>query len=127
MADLSVVHTAPTAPPSSFSVTRLGSRNVTLTWALPDEDGRNGVIVLYIVACSDVNGDLVSSQTITALSTTYEGLQPYSFYVCDVFASTSGGNGPAATLNFTTASDGKCVRQGTIHGTLLRDVLFYLA
>ena len=111
---LSIVLTAPTAPPSSFSVTRLGSRNVTLTWSLPDEDGRNGVIVSYTAACSDVNGDLVSTQTITAVSTTYEGLQPYSFYVCDVFASTNGGDGPAATLNFTTASDGKCMRQSSI-------------
>ena len=106
---ITVSCTAPSVPPNSFSVARVGSRNVTLTWSLPDEEGRNGVIVSYTVACNDSNGNLITTLMVTALSTTYEGLQPYSFYTCDVLATTSGGDGPAATLNFTTASDGKCV------------------
>ena len=70
----------------------------------------------YTVACNDSNGNLITTLTVTALSTTYEGLQPYSFYTCDVLATTSGGDGPAATLNFTTASDGKtCVFQLVTH------------
>lgn len=35
------------------------------------------------------------------------GLNPYSVYMCTVTASNNAGDGTAATLNFTTATDGK--------------------
>lgn len=85
----------------------IGSRSVTLSWDLPNEDGRNGIIISYTISCSDSDGVQINTTTTTSLITTFEALRPYSFYICSVFASTSGGNGPAAVLNFTTVSDGK--------------------
>lgn len=98
---------APTAPPNSFSIAIIGSRNVTLSWALPDQDGRNGMILSYTAACNDSNGVVVNTQATTGLSITIEGLSPYSFYSCSVYATTGGGDGPSDHLNFTTASDSK--------------------
>ena len=100
-------YTAPTVQPDSFSVTRIGSRSVTFSWDLPNEDGRNGIITSYTVGCSDGDGVLINTTTTTSLTATFEALRPHSFHICSVFATTSGGDGPAAVLNFTTASDGK--------------------
>ena len=110
------LYTAPTLPPDSFSIVSIGSRNVTLSWTLPDEDGRNGMITSYTVTCSDSNGVLVNTLTTVDLSATFEDLSPYSFYTCSIFATTSGGDGPATTLNFTTASDSKFMRCVDNHG-----------
>lgn len=65
------------------------------------------MILSYTATCSDSESVLVNTVTTVGLSTTLDGLNPYSFYSCSVFATTNGGNGPAATLNFTTASDSK--------------------
>ena len=85
----------------------IGSRNVTLSWTLPNEDGRNGIIVSYTAICGDSDGVLVNTTTTVGLTTTFEGLRPYSIYSCSVFATTNTGDGPPASLNFTTASDSK--------------------
>ena len=102
-----VHYTAPTAPPDSFSIVSIGSRNVVLSWTLPNEDGRNGMIASYTATCNDSDGVLVNTSTTVGLTTMFEGLCPYSFYSCSVVATTSGGDGPPAILNFTTASDSK--------------------
>ena len=60
-----------------------------------------------MVSCSDEDDMLATTFTTSALTATVEGLGIYSFYTCNVAASTSIGYGPEATLNFTTASDGK--------------------
>ena len=104
---LFLYYSAPTAPPDSFSISRINSRNVTLSWNLPNDDGRNGMILSYTATCSNSESVLINTFTTVGLSTTVDGLSPYSFYSCSVFATTGGGDGPAATLNFTTASDGK--------------------
>ena len=66
------------------------------------------MIISYTVMCSDSNGDLVSTlSTVTNFTATLEDLSPHTSYSCSVYASTSIGSGPATTLNFTTADDGK--------------------
>ena len=115
-----IVHfTAPTAQPDSFSVIDVESRSVIMSWDLPNEDGRNGIIISYTIGCNDSNGVLVNTTTTTSLTTTFEALRPYSFYICSVFATTSGGNGPAAMLNFTTDSDGKFQLCKTQHSNII--------
>ena len=71
---------------------------------LPEESGRNGIIIGYTVSCTDAFD--TSSNTITTieLSATRIGLTPYRTYTCSVTASNSAGNSPEATLNFTTAA-----------------------
>ncbi len=98
---------APTGPPESLSIVSTTSRNVTLSWASPQESERNGMIVGYMVACVNRDGSAISTLTTTSFSITVGGLSPYSFYMCSVTASTSIGNSPEATLNFTTATDCK--------------------
>lgn len=94
-------------PPESFAIVDISTRNVTLSWELPEESKRNGVITAYMVSCSDEEDMLVTTFTTSTLTATVEGIDIYSFYTCNVAASTSGGYGPEATLNFTTTSDGK--------------------
>ena len=65
------------------------------------------MIVSYTVTCIDSIGVVANMQTTVSLSTTLEALSPYTFYNCNVFATTNGGDGPPATLNFTTTSDSK--------------------
>ena len=98
---------APTAPPDSFSIVSINARNATLSWTLPEESERNGMITTYMVACTD--GDSVMTNTLTTsnFTATIEGLSPFSFYMCNVTASTRVGSGPAASLNFTTDADSK--------------------
>lgn len=91
------------APPDSFAVVTIGARNVTLSWTIPEESGRNGIITGYSVICADGGGITLAASNLMA---TVGGLNPYSLYMCSVTASTSAGAGPAATLNFTTASEG---------------------
>lgn len=98
--------TAPTVEPGSFSVASIGSRSVTLSWTLPPESGRNGMISSYTTMCSDINGNLFGPLTTVNNSATFEDLSPFTYHHCSVHASTNVGSGPAATLNFTTNSDG---------------------
>ena len=65
------------------------------------------MILSYTATCSDNESVLINTIITVGLNTTLDGLSPYSFYSCSVLATTGGGNGPAATLNFTTASDSK--------------------
>ncbi len=74
---------------------------------LPEEDERNGMITGHMVACTDEGGSMSRTLITSNLTTTIGGLNPYSFYMCSVSASTGAGDSPAATLNFTTATDSK--------------------
>ena len=103
-----VIFVAPTAPPSSFTTTYIGPRNVTLSWNPPQEGDRNGIIMSYTITCSDFDDVQVGASTTISLTTTLADLAPYSFYSCSITAATTGGGeGPASVLNFTTAVDGK--------------------
>ena len=97
---------APTVEPGSFSVAIIDSRSVTLSWTLPPERGRNGMILSYTAICHDINGNFFGPLTTVNNTATFEDLSPFTSHHCSVHASTSVGSGPAATLNFTTDSDG---------------------
>ena len=85
------------------------------------------MIASYTATCSDSDGILVNTLTTINLTTLFGGLSPYSFYSCSVFATTSGGNGPAATLNFTTVSDGRCMRCNLVQCSFLKNEWYTLA
>ena len=101
------MYLAPSGPPTSFSTADVRPENVTLSWALPAEEDRNGVIIGYMVTCVAEAGIFTSTITTSDVMATVAGLAPYSSYTCSVSASTSVGVGPPATLNFTSATDGK--------------------
>lgn len=82
------------------------------------------MILSYTATCSDSDDVVVSTLTTVDLSAVLDGLSPYSFYSCSILATTNGGSGPAATLNFTTASDSKFARchvNQMIHGNINYD------
>lgn len=63
------------------------------------------MITGYTVTCTDgTNSNTVTTSDVTA---TLVALTPNSLYTCSVTASTSAGNGPASSLNITTATDSK--------------------
>ena len=97
---------APTAPPELFQAVSISARSASLSWELPVESGRNGIIISYSVACTDAQSNPIISDEVTETSFTVEGLQPYSQYNCTVAASTSVGEGPPAYLTFDTLEDG---------------------
>lgn len=95
---------APSAPPNMFSTLNVSPRNVTLSWTLPEESERNGVITGYTVTCTD--GSVSMTHTVTITTATVTSLDPSSLYMCNVTASTRAGSSPAAFLNFTTTTAG---------------------
>ena len=86
---------------------RISSRSVTLSWTLPEENQRNGLIVGYMVVCTGEDSTMSFTLETFNFTATVEDLSPYVLYMCSITASTSAGAGPAADLNFTTATEGK--------------------
>ena len=84
----------------------ISARSAILSWELPIESGRNGIITSYSIACRDADINLIVNDDVIDTSFAVEGLQPYSQYNCTVTASTSAGEGPPAQLNFNTMEDG---------------------
>ena len=98
--------TVPTAPPELLQVESKDSRSVTLSWQLPEKNGRNGFIIAYVVTCSTESDDLEIINTTIAANITVEQLNPHSTYSCTVAAVNSIGKGPEANVTFTTNSEG---------------------
>ena len=111
MLSLYYLSIVPTIPPEELQTSVTFARNVTLTWAPPPEQGRNGIITFYRITCIEtINGGLVVNTTTTETTLTVKNLKPAFEYRCHVTASTSVGEGPAAQLLFTTAEDGMSVQ-----------------
>lgn len=96
----------PSAEPQNVSVSIESSFLVTISWGLPIERGRNGVVISYEVNCI-VAGSTHNSTTATVLvnNATFDSPSKQSYqisakhhssYVCRVSASTVNGSGPAS-------------------------------
>ncbi len=100
--------TAPSGPPTDLQATPITSRSALLSWTPPSPEQRNGVIVAYSVLCVQSEGLLIALNSTTAeMSIDAPGLAPASQYTCQVSASTHAGEGPFATITFSTEEDGK--------------------
>ena len=91
---------APSAPPTSVSVSEVTSSSITVQWGPVDCADRNGDITGYSVqyGSETVSGD--SSGGMYVIS----GLMPSTTYSIQVAAETSAGTGPySAVMNQLTA------------------------
>ena len=103
----SCAYTAPSGPPRNFDIDTDPDDPTTLvfSWAPPAPADRNGIITSYTLACDPTVDDLPVS--LTTLTATIGGFEPFTVYECSVLASTSEGDGPAVTVMITTLEDGE--------------------
>ena len=85
---------APSGAPENFQI-EPSSRNLSLTWNLPNPAERNGMITGYTVQCVSATGSPYNGETLEE-QLTATGLRPNTIYNCSVYASNAQGNGPSA-------------------------------
>ena len=113
--DCSIV--APSQPPSQFNVTVESSTSITVSWRLPPEGSRHGIIKGYKLFYKKKGSDSVTFLTLNNIKTleTVTELDKYTKYEFQVLAFTSAGDGPNSSTVFkTTMEDGanqKCFNQ----------------
>ena len=100
------LYAAPTGTPQDFTITPAGPRNLTFSWNPPAEEHRNGVITGYTLSCQPAAEGFPRTFA-TSGSYTLDGFTPATLYQCFLYASTSGGSGPAAFEQVTTLDDSK--------------------
>ena len=96
--------TAPSAPPEEVVVREKGGHWAVVSWGIPPEAGRNGIIISYIVQLLDTHGAVVRIETVVVEDPTFDSpqslahnltsLKPYTIYLCRVAATTTAGVGP---------------------------------
>ncbi|KAL9950689.1 hypothetical protein ACROYT_G043228 [Oculina patagonica] len=101
---------APSKPPSSFTVTASTSTSIKVSWQLPPEDSRNGIITGFKLfykkksPAGSLNGMLrIDDGTTRTYNVT--GLEKYTEYEFQVLAFTSAGEGPNSSLVKRTDED----------------------
>lgn len=94
------------------------STSVNITWSPPLPENQNGIITNYTVNITDLdNGGY--DITVTPNNTLFvSSLQPHTAYEIVIYASTSGGDGPA-TIPFAVQTHedgtfGMCTLQGIL-------------
>ena len=93
---------APTAEPEEFSYT-LEDTVVLFSWLQPIEAKRNGIIVSYTLTCTVGSNDILEYTIKAIKQSIYFGVYDrVTDYSCDILASTAAGDGPTASLSFTT-------------------------
>ena len=69
----------------------------------PIEAKRNGIIVSYTLLCSVGSNEVLEYTVKASVEEMYLGVyEREADYSCDVLASNSAGDGPAASISFTT-------------------------
>ena len=101
------IHPAPSAPPTSVSVSEVTTSSITVQWGPVDCIHRNGDITGYSVRYGSetvsVSGD--SSGGMYVIS----GLMPSTTYSIEVAAETSVGTGPYSAAIINQLTDGKMI------------------
>ena len=74
-----------------------------MSWLPPIEAKRNGIIVSYTLTCTVGSNDILEYTIKTKKQSIYFGVyERETDYSCDILASTAAGDGPTASLSFTT-------------------------
>ena len=108
---------APSQPPSQFNVTVESSTSITVSWRLPPEGSRHGIIKGYKLFYKKKGSDSATFLTLDNIKTSERvtELDKYTKYEFQVLAFTSAGDGPNSSTVFkTTMEDGanqKCFNQ----------------
>ena len=100
--------TAPSAPPVMREVKDIRAHWAVVGWSIPPEEGRNGIIISYIVHLLDTHGAVVRKETVAVEDPTFDSpqslahnltsLKPYTRYVWRVAATTTAGTGPFSSI-----------------------------
>ena len=100
--------TAPRSPPQNVMVSSSSSNSIVLSWQLPPVEGRNGIIIGYVVNYSNelhLTSGMVNS---TVTSVTLDNLHEFEMYEIAVAAVTEAGVGPfSVAISVQTAEAGK--------------------
>ena len=80
-----------------------------VTWGIPPESRRNGIIISYIVQLLDTHGGFVRNETFAVQNPTFDSrqslahnltsLKPHTRYVWRVAATTTAGTGPFSSID----------------------------
>ena len=102
--------------PVNFALSMVGGSSNTLSasWMVPETT--NGVISGYTLRCSTTGSDIMMLAPLTVdestLTTTLEGLTPFTCYTCTISASTGAGEGDSSgPQTATTDEDRKSIGQ----------------
>ena len=102
--------------PTNFMLTRVDGSSTTLSasWNVPETT--NGIISNYTIRCNTTGSDIMMLAPLTVdkstLTTTLEGLIPFTEYTCTISASTGAGEGDSSgPQTATTDEDGKGIGQ----------------
>ena len=109
MALSTLLSSAPTGPPQSFTVTP-EERNMTFSWSPPASNLQHNLVITgYFLSCvpEGGGGNSISMQYTTAGIFTLGGFTPATSYNCSIFASNSQGTGPATYMIAATQDDSK--------------------
>ena len=93
-----LAHTAPSAPPTSVSVSEVTSSSITVQWGPVDCIHHNGDITGYSVQYREVGSGIVQTISVSVVSgdraTEIPNLHPSTIYTIEVAAVNSAGTGP---------------------------------
>ena len=104
--NINIQYTAPSAAPDQLTVVSHSSTELTLSWSLPPEEGRNGLITGYSINITNNATGEVEIHSITVTRLSVPSLSPYTTYICSVAAQTSVGLGPYVSIAVTTNESG---------------------
>ena len=96
---------AVTCTPEMFMSVNVSSKSISFTWRSPLKS--NGIILKYILQCTDMSNKLHLQLNGSQTTTTLSGLHPFTNYSCSITAHTSVRGGPAATTSVVTEQDSK--------------------
>ena len=90
------------------------SSTLSASWIVPEIT--NGIISNYTIRCNTTGSDIMMLAPLTVdestLTTTLEGLTPFTGYTCTISASTGAGEGDSSgPQTATTDEDGKSICQ----------------
>ena len=100
---------APSAPPTSVSVSEVTSSSITVQWGPVDCTDRNGDITGYSVQYGEVGSGSTQTMPVSggsATEATISGLMPSTTYFIQVAAVNSAGTGPYSDPPVSTDTDG---------------------